>query len=359
MISQELRSLIVCQLKAGKKVPELVPICEKQCSRSTLYRVAKEFAAGVEEKEKKQQKRPWKKIDPLMAATILRRLTIAKTHHSIRSVARGFKLSEKSVRNLLKKKKQRCFKKRKRNLIPRVQQRCRKICCLRFQKRLRKFDIPNILFVDECYVTVQKSFNHQNERCYGKDFALIPDWKKFKQLPKTPLSAMVFGGVSRNGRTPLVVLPSGFRLNQETYKEECVDFVKKNLPHGTEQKKVIFYQDKAPCHAAKSVQEYLKISFPAFIPNTSMPPNSPDLNVLDYCVWSLLKERLNKYGHIASFKRLKEQLQKEWKAIPQEAIQHAVDAWQSRVRLVAYSTGGHIGKKWFFSWFSDKFSTFL
>ena len=136
-----------------------------------------------------------------MAATIIRRLTIAKTHHSNRSVARGFKLSEKSVRNILKKEKQRCFKKRKCNLIPRVQQFGRKIYCLRFEKRLRKFDIPNILFGDECYVTVQKSFNHQNEQCYGKDFALIPDWRTFKELSKTSLSAMVFGGVSRNERT--------------------------------------------------------------------------------------------------------------------------------------------------------------
>ena len=59
MISQELRSLIVCQLKAGKKVLELVPIFKRQCSRPTLYRVARQFAAGVEEKEEKQQKRPW------------------------------------------------------------------------------------------------------------------------------------------------------------------------------------------------------------------------------------------------------------------------------------------------------------
>ena len=83
----------------------------------------------------------------------------------------------------------------------------------------------------------------------------------------------------------------------------------------------------------------------------SCPPpalSSPDLNVLDYSVWRLLRKRLNKYNHIASFKRLKELSQKKWKPIPQEAIQHTVDAWQSRVRLVAYSTGGHFGKKWFF-----------
>jgi len=63
-------------------------------------------------------------------------------------------------------------------------------------------------------------------------------------------------------------------------------------------KDVIFYQDKASCHAAASVQSHLAAIFPLFIRNADMPPNSPELNVLNYCVCSLLKERLNKYGLI-------------------------------------------------------------
>ena len=73
-----------------------------------------------------------------------------------------------------------------------------------------------------------------------------------------------------------------------------------------------------------------------------MPPNSPDLNVLDYCVWSMLKERLNKYGHIVNFQKLKKLLKKEWKAIPQQAIQDLFDSWQSRAWSVEKSNGGHI-----------------
>ncbi|OQV23394.1 hypothetical protein BV898_02840 [Hypsibius exemplaris] len=91
----------------------------------------------------------------------------------------------------------------KRNHIPKTQEEIRKICCNRFRKRYRTADLDRFLFADECYVTVQKFHHHQNNRCYGKSFELILDRKKFLQIPKTPLSAMIFGAVPHDGRTPL------------------------------------------------------------------------------------------------------------------------------------------------------------
>jgi len=46
---------------------------------------------------------------------------------------------------------------------------------------------------------------------------------------------MIFAGVSCAGRTPLVVLRSGFSLNQFTYKKKCLGFVQKKpvLPVGS------------------------------------------------------------------------------------------------------------------------------
>jgi len=298
MISQEIRALIISHLREGRKVSEIVPLFSDHCKRTTIFKVAKEFRSGVQEEAKKAQKHPWRKIDPKMAATVIRRLTKAKSSHSMRSVGRDLGIAVESVRNILKRKGMKCFKKKKRNLIPEAQQDSRKKCCVKFRKTFRKKDVKNLLFVDECYVTVQKSFNAQNERCFGLSFDAIPDCKKYKQSPKTPLCAMIFGGVFRDGRTPLVVLKSGFRLNQQTYKKECLDHVKKYLPDHLSADTVIFYQDKAPCHAAASVQSHLAAIFPCFISNDRMPPNSPDLNVLDFCVWALLKERLNKYGMI-------------------------------------------------------------
>ncbi|OQV23395.1 hypothetical protein BV898_02841 [Hypsibius exemplaris] len=121
--------------------------------------------------------------------------------------------------------------------------------------------------------------------------------------------------------------------------------VRQSLPCKSNPKTVIFYQDKAPCHAVRSVQEYLKQIFPVFVPIASMPPISPDLNVLDYCIWNILKQRLNKYGLISNFKKLKKILQKELTAIPQEVIRDAVDSWLFRVSRVEKADGGHIESK--------------
>ena len=115
--------------------------------------------------------------------------------------------------------------------------------------------------------------------------------------------------------------------------------MKRYLPRCLKRESVIFYQDKAPCHAAKTVQAHLAAIFPRFIPNDRMPPNSPDLNPLDYSIWSLLKQRLIKYGLITDFEKLKKILKKEWLLIPQEAIRSAVDVWQFRVRGVVGASG--------------------
>jgi transposase len=342
MISEELRNLIVSQLKDGRTLSEIALIFKTVCSRATVYRVGKEFLAGVEKRPRKEQKHPPKKVTSKMAARMLGLLTTAKKHYSYRSVARLMNLDETTVRYHMKKKKINCYKKVKRNLVPKIQKESRRICSMKFRKTYRTCDIPFFLFVDECYITVKKHFNHQNERCYGKDFRLIRTWKKFREYPKTPLSAMVFAGVFRDGRTKLIVLPTGFRINQYTYKDKCLIPMLKGLSKGIDKSKIIFYQDKAPCHAAASVQRFLKEELPSFVPNDSMPPNSPDLNPLDYSIWNMLKEGLDKHGLISNFKKLKRSLKSEWKAISQEAIQASIDIWLFRVRRVEQERGGNI-----------------
>jgi len=50
----------------------------------------------------------------------------------------------------------------------------------------------------------------------------------------------------------------------------------------------IFQQDNAPAHRAKETVDLLSTETPAFILTTLWPPNSPDLDPVDYKVWSVL-----------------------------------------------------------------------
>jgi len=56
----------------------------------------------------------------------------------------------------------------------------------------------------------------------------------------------------------------------------------------------IFQQDSAPAHRVKERVDLLSTETPAFIPPILWPPNSPDLNPVDYKVWSVLLEQVYK-----------------------------------------------------------------
>ena len=50
-----------------------------------------------------------------------------------------------------------------------------------------------------------------------------------------------------------------------------------------------FQQDRAPMHRARETVELLKVETPDFIPPNLWPPNSPDLNPVDYKIGAYCK----------------------------------------------------------------------
>jgi len=57
-----------------------------------------------------------------------------------------------------------------------------------------------------------------------------------------------------------------------------------------------FQQDGAPSHRARETVELLKQATPDFIPPSLWPPNSPDLNPVDYMVWGSFKSVCKAHG---------------------------------------------------------------
>ena len=54
----------------------------------------------------------------------------------------------------------------------------------------------------------------------------------------------------------------------------------------------IFQQDGAPAYRAKETVELLQAATPGFISPALWPPNSPDLNPVDYKVWGVMQEKV-------------------------------------------------------------------
>lgn len=334
MISEDIRKLIVSQHLQGKRCYEIHKMVSNFCGYHTVRNVVQRWN---ENKTVERNPYPPKKKTPerqAMEKRIVFNLCYAQGQNSIRGQARKEGVSRTTVSRILRARGLKVYKKVPRPNLSGDEKSRRKICSGRFRKRFQTRDIPWMIFVDECYVVVGEYFNRQNERCYGKSFDLIPDYKKFKRRKKSPLTAMIFGAVWRGGRSDLVVLPSGFRLNQHTYKEECLIPLLENLPDKMSANKVILYQDKAPCHKAKSVQTFLEANAPCFIRNKEIPPNSPDLNPLDYGIWAALKVALEKHKKVKNFNHLKKLLIKEWSGLPQELLRATIDSWLVRCRRV-------------------------
>jgi len=77
-----------------------------------------------------------------------------------------------------------------------------------------------------------------------------------------------------------------------------------------------------------------------FIPSAVWPPNSPDLNAIDYTVWSVLQERVY-HTKISDVDELKRRIISEWASLSHTVIDNAVKERRQRLRTCVHAGGGH------------------
>src|SRR5277367_5808692 len=99
-------------------------------------------------------------------------------------------------------------------------------------------------------------------------------------------------------------------------------------------------KNSAPAHRARETVELLKRETPDFISPLQWPPNSPDLNPVDYKIWSVMQERVYK-TRIRDVAHLRERLVEEWAAFDNGIVERAVQQWRGRLRACIKAEGGH------------------
>ena len=101
-------------------------------------------------------------------------------------------------------------------------------------------------------------------------------------------------------------------------------------------------QDGARAHTARASVQFLQQSTPHFIEPEDWLSKSPDLYVMDYCIWSLLLTELqNCRRDIKCIDDLKTSLGKAWNDIPQVTLKNATQALISRLRHGSEVHGRH------------------
>lgn len=202
--------------------------------------------------------------------------------------------------------------------------------------------LETVFFSDEKIFKVQQLYNQQNDRLYvpkGTDKSSIDPSRLFVERTGFPKYLKVSVGVSKLGKTKLHFFDS--KVTGEYYRilREMIPEMD-SLAGG---RQYIFMQDGAPAHTAKKTIEMLEAQdqLQPLLPEC-WPANSPDLNPVDYCIWSELERRVFRGRIITSTEDLKKALKQEWKKFPQETINNAIDAFPKRLARVVQEKGGHI-----------------
>jgi len=76
--------------------------------------------------------------------------------------------------------------------------------------------------------------------------------------------------------------------------------------------------------------EVLRQETPDFISPVLWPPNSPDLNSVDYEIWAVMQRRVYQ-KKIHTIEELKQRLIEVWCGLEQSTVDMAIDQWRKRL----------------------------
>jgi len=139
-------------------------------------------------------------------------------------------------------------------------------------------------------------------------------------------SLMVSVGISKLGRTELIFVDAGAKINGQYCRD--VMLAQHLLPamRDISGNMFVFQQDSAPAHWARETVEFLTLNTPSFIDPKMWPPNSPDFNPVDYSIWSIMEQRVYQ-TRIQNTNELRQRLIAVWNELEQHLIDIAIDQW--------------------------------
>ena len=261
---------------------------------------------------------------------------------SIRKLAREASVSSATIHRVLRDDlKVKPYKKVKRQLLSEAS----KLKRLQRSKILLNFlhdgtQLP-ILWTDEKLFTVQAIHNTQNDRNWIESRNSIPVERRTSFRRQKPASVMVWAGVTSSGlKTPLIFIDVGVKINQHVYLDMLKDKVFPWVQKAMGETGITFQQDGATSHTAKKVQDWCKSNFKSFWTKELWPPSSPDLNPMDFGIWSILEQKACTSSHM-SVAALKKKLTKSWSEIDENTIRATCDQIIPRLRKVITQKGSY------------------
>ncbi|KAF2886382.1 hypothetical protein ILUMI_01255 [Ignelater luminosus] len=282
---------------------------------------------------------------PEMVRKVKKRLE-RNPRRSGNQMAKELNISQSSIRRILQNELQvKAYKKQKAHDLTPNQKKVRFERAKELLRLAASGEFPNIVFSDEKNFPIEQFVNTQNDRVYLTERTYENLKHRLVTRSNYPSQIMVWAAVTATGRSPLVFIEPGVKVNATYYRESVLEaalkpWARKQFGHAD----WTFQQDSAPAHKARVNQEWLKTNVPRFISSTQWISNSPDANPMDYSIWSILESKVRAKKH-ASMDALKQSLKREWAKIPLEHIRAACESFPGRLKAIIHAKGGHIEPK--------------
>ena len=269
------------------------------------------------------------------------------THKSPREIERETGLSRTSVQRIVKNDLG--LKTFKRVVAQKLNNDCKVKRLRRCRDLLVRFpndrSVRSVWFTDEKTFTVSNPVNSQNDRVYAVATRKcdVPASRLIREREHFSRSVMVSVGVSRMGKTKVVFVDPGAKINSEYYCHQVLgQGLIPDIRARCGRHNWTLQQDGAPAHTAHRTIAWLRDENIDFIQPDMWPPNSPDLNPVDYAVWGVLQQRVYHERQFNSIDELKQAIVTEWRKVSQRFIDRSINEWRLRLNSVVKHKGGHI-----------------
>lgn len=318
----------------------------KLASVSRLLRKMRENNGNFERKEgsgRPRSVRTERNIE-IVRRNIKSPVNLPGSSKSPRIIEKEYDIKRSSVRRIVKEDLNlKSYKRMYVHKISEESKRSRLDRCISLQRRFRRNEnVNNIWFTDEKMFYLRPPKNSQNNRLYdnvAKKANISSDRLLVEQGHFVP-GVMVSLGVSKLGKTSVIFIDAGAKINSRVYCHEVLEIMLPELE--IFQDYYVFMQDGAPAHRSQYTINFLMQQCPEIIAPGEWPPNSPDLNPVDYAIWGTLEATVHKNRNLNTLDDLKNEIVRCWEMFDQNNINGAIDQWKRRLQKCIDLNGGHI-----------------
>ena len=328
-------SMVMKEMAAKKRRVSHGMICK-------LRKEASEDTGVIKiKKKKKGNKHVFKKMTRKGLRSLIR--WTSKTNPPTQKwMSNQLNVSERCIRHhikrTLKKKKE---KKTKVHYLSDVNIRNRKTRALPLYKRLRKFQYMSYITTDEAWFYLSDG-KGDSEYEYRKIRMSTGRQSICRRKTRHSKGFMAWAGVSSNGKTGLIWVDPGAKVNSDYYQYQIIiPFLEKDAFRLYPDGNFVLHQDSAPAHVSKATIQFLDMLGVNYIPKDEWMPASPDAAPMDFCIWGYMKQKLSQM-RIKNISQLKPAVERVWSELSQSVIDRELAAWPKRCKLIHQNRGHQI-----------------